>query len=153
MKFFVFEIYASKIKILVDFKNFLLPKNNPEFICFMLPNPDRINTFFVPESIVFSHHLLNICVAKAEDDYHYVWGECENDPFSTLRKTELKSLNNVFAKYSKIKIIYKSIILLRCRPEKRYFSTSSQFRNYWFTQSYNYNSLFILCPLRLNIGL
>jgi hypothetical protein len=55
--------------------------------------------------------LLNISVAKADNDYCYVWGECENESFSTPQKTEMKSFNEVFAKYSKIKITREPIHL------------------------------------------
>jgi RCC1 and BTB domain-containing protein len=46
-----------------------------------------------------------ISVAKGVDDYFYVWGECENESFSTPNKTGFKSIHELLAKYSKIKII------------------------------------------------
>jgi RCC1 and BTB domain-containing protein len=60
---------------------------------------------------IISSHLTNISVAKAVDGYCYVWGECKNESFSTPQKTEIKSIDEIFAKYSKIKITPKPIYL------------------------------------------
>jgi RCC1 and BTB domain-containing protein len=56
---------------------------------------------------ILCNPLLNISVAKADNDYCYVWGECENETFSTLHKTEIKSIEEIIVKYSKIKITPK----------------------------------------------
>jgi RCC1 and BTB domain-containing protein len=58
-----------------------------------------------------SFYLLNISVAKAVDNYCYVWGECENGCVLTPKKTEIKSIEEIFAKYSIIKITPKPIYL------------------------------------------
>ncbi len=58
---------------------------------------------------ILCNPLLNISVAKADNDYCYVWGECENETFSTPQKTEIKSIHEIFAKYSKRKITYRKI--------------------------------------------
>ncbi len=51
--------------------------------------------------------MTDISVEKAENDYCYVWGQCENETFSTPQRTEIKSINEIFAKHSKIKITSK----------------------------------------------
>jgi hypothetical protein len=53
----------------------------------------------------------NISVAKASNDYCYVWGECEKESFSTPNKTEIKSIHEVFTKYAKGKVTYKPMKL------------------------------------------
>jgi RCC1 and BTB domain-containing protein len=58
---------------------------------------------------IISSQLTHISVAKADNDYCYVWGLCENETFSTPQKTEIKSILEMFAKYSKIKITPKPI--------------------------------------------
>jgi RCC1 and BTB domain-containing protein len=60
---------------------------------------------------IASNHFLNISVAKSIDDYCYVWGECENQSFLTPNKTEINSIDEIFAKYPKIKITPKPIHL------------------------------------------
>jgi alpha-tubulin suppressor-like RCC1 family protein len=73
-------------------------------------SPTKINS---PQKFedISCNHLLNISVAKADNDYCYVWGECEKKSFSTPQKTKMKSFNEVFAKYSKIKITREPIHL------------------------------------------
>jgi RCC1 and BTB domain-containing protein len=58
---------------------------------------------------IASNDMLNISIAKAVDDYCYVWGETENVRFSTPQKTDFKSIHEIFLKYSKIKITPKPI--------------------------------------------
>ncbi len=65
---------------------------------------------------IASHHSTNISVAKADNDFCYVWGECENQSFSTPQKTDIKSIHEIFAKYSKNKITYTPIHLF-CSEE------------------------------------
>jgi RCC1 and BTB domain-containing protein len=60
---------------------------------------------------IVCNHLLNISVAKAENDLCYVWGECENELISIPQKTEIKSIYEIFSKYPKIKITPKPIYL------------------------------------------
>jgi hypothetical protein len=58
---------------------------------------------------IISSHLTHISVVKADNDYCYVWGECENETFSTPQKTEIKTIIEIFVKYSIIKITTKLI--------------------------------------------
>jgi RCC1 and BTB domain-containing protein len=60
---------------------------------------------------IISSQLTQISVAKADNDYCYVWGQCENETFSTPHKTEIKSTHEIFSKYSKIKITPKPIYM------------------------------------------
>ncbi len=39
---------------------------------------------------ISSHNWLNISIAKAVNDYRYVWGECERQSFLTPHKTDIK---------------------------------------------------------------
>ncbi len=57
------------------------------------------------------HNMKNISVAKASNDYCYVWGECEKESFSTPNKTEIKSIHKVFTKYAKGKVTHKPMRL------------------------------------------
>ncbi len=54
---------------------------------------------------VTCYHSSHISVAKGVDDYFYVWGKCEKESFSTSNKTNSKSIHELLAKYSEIKII------------------------------------------------
>jgi RCC1 and BTB domain-containing protein len=61
------------------------------------------------------YHSAYISVAKGIDDYCYVWGHCQNGSFSLPNKTERKSLEEIFAKYSVIKVTFKAVHLNKCR--------------------------------------
>ncbi len=68
--------------------------------------------------------MTDISVEKAENDYCYVWGQCENETFSTPHKTEIKSTHEIFSKYSKIKITPKPIYLYSTLSDE--FSTRNR---------------------------
>ena len=53
----------------------------------------------------------NISVAISEDNCCYVWGECSHELISTPRRTQYKSIHDIFANYSKRKITYKPMFL------------------------------------------
>jgi len=73
-------------------------------------NPVKINGSIKFKEIA-SNLWLNISVAKAFDDYCYVWGLCEDQSFPTPNKTEVKSIDEIFSLFSKIKITPKPIHL------------------------------------------
>jgi RCC1 and BTB domain-containing protein len=80
-------------------------------------NPVKITVSQKFNEIISSQlHNTNISVAKADNDYCYVWGQCENETFSIPHKTEIKSSHEIFAKYSKIKITPKPIYLSLTLP-------------------------------------
>ncbi len=49
----------------------------------------------------------NLSVAKSKDGFCYLWGESESKILLTQNKTDIKSMNEVFAKFAKIKITYQ----------------------------------------------
>jgi alpha-tubulin suppressor-like RCC1 family protein len=73
-------------------------------------NPMRINGSRKFKEII-SNFLTHISVAKADNNYCYVWGECENKLILTPKKTDIKSIHEIFAKYTKCKITPKAIHL------------------------------------------
>jgi RCC1 and BTB domain-containing protein len=73
---------------------------------FCQSNPIKINDSQKFKEIA-CHNMKNISVAKANNDYCYVWGECEKESFSKPNKTEIKSIHEVFTKYAKGKVTYK----------------------------------------------
>jgi hypothetical protein len=50
-------------------------------------------------------------VAKAKNDFCYVWSECEKDSILTPIQTYIKSIDEIFAKNDKLKITHKPIHL------------------------------------------
>jgi alpha-tubulin suppressor-like RCC1 family protein len=76
---------------------------------------NQLNLAKINGSIKFkeiaSNLWLNISVAKAFNDYCYVWGLCEDQSFPTPNKTEVKSIDEIFSLFSKIKITPKPIHL------------------------------------------
>jgi RCC1 and BTB domain-containing protein len=73
-------------------------------------NPVKINGSIKFKEIA-SNHFLNISVAKAVDDYCYVWGQSKNDEFLRPQKTKIKSIDEIFALFPKLKITPKPIHL------------------------------------------
>jgi RCC1 and BTB domain-containing protein len=78
---------------------------------------------------IATNHLLNISVAKAVDDYCYVWGESQNEDFFTPNETEIKSIDEILAKYSKIKITPKPIRLFSSTSEEEIEEMLKLFNN------------------------
>jgi hypothetical protein len=73
-------------------------------------DPVKINGSIKFKEIA-SNHFLNISVAKAIDDYCYVWGESKNEEFLRQQMTEIKSIDEIFALFPKLKITPKPIYL------------------------------------------
>jgi RCC1 and BTB domain-containing protein len=88
-------------------------------------NPVKITVSQKFNEIISSHLVgTNISVAKAQNGYCYVWGQCENESFSIPKKTEIKSTHEIFSKYSKIKITPKPIYLYSTLSDE--FSTRNR---------------------------
>jgi serine/threonine protein kinase len=73
--------------------------------------PTKIYSYFRFTSIA-SHWMTSISIAKSDNDLCFVWGQTENKVIITPKKTGIKSMDDLFAIYSKEKITYKPIVLM-----------------------------------------